>query len=407
MTNITIGKQTLEKIKLITNGIVAHHVVITAIEATKEVSILFVGKQDDNKALVYGFYKDLSEIVFSDSSIKENIKATIDDENGNFINFLNKAANQDEELILRLTSSSKEVVASIGGISVYFQGRYAMVEPKNTKFISTVCPLPILSFSKEDFKSQVVNTTRGLSIQNEWIDSKIAGVNFIVSSEGANLFVATKTFHFKAPLTKGTFYPESSKAFVHDNGVIFLKEEFINDIYSLMNDGDEVKFFLNESCVEDEQVTAYNVTIGTNIVITIVEMARKKNVINNKKFDEETSAEEKGFAEINRESFRKFFTVFEGTSFFQNNIIKLSFNSKKGLRFKPFEDGDNKFEYFIEDKEIHSDMEFDVNFFVLDAITKNMTSKSILIKENTLSPKRFIVSDGSSWFVAGKSIKQD
>lgn len=407
MTNIIIGKQTLEKIQLVTNGIASHHVAITVIEATKEVSILFAGKQDDDKTSIYGFDKKSSEIVFSSSSIKENIKATIDDENGNFINFLNKAANQNEELTLRLASSSKEIVASIGGISAYFQSRYSIVEPKNTKFISTVCPLPILSFNKEDFKLQVVDTTRGLSIQNEWIDSKIAGVNFIVSSEGANLFVATKTFHFKAPLTKGTFYPESSKAFVHDDGVIFLKEEFINNIYSLMNDGDEVKFFLNESCVEDEQTTAYNVTIGTNIVMSIVEMARKKNVINNKKFDEETSAKEKSFAEVNRESFRKFFTVFEGTSFFQNNIIKLSFTSKKGLSFKPFEDGDNKFEYFIEDKEIRSDMEFDVNFFVLDAITKNMVGENILIKENTLSPKRFIASDGSSWFVAGKSIKQE
>lgn len=406
MTNIIIGKQTLEKIKLITNGIVIHHVTITAIESTKEVSILFAGKQDDNKISVHGFNKNSSEIVFSDSSINENVKVTINDDNGNFVNFLNKATNQVEELNLRLISSSKETIASIGRISAYFR-MYSPIEPKNAKFINTICPLPILSFNKEDFKSQVVDTTRGLSIQNEWIDSKIAGVNFIVSSEGANLFVATKTFHFKAPLTKGTFYPESSKAFVHDDGVIFLKEEFINDIYSLMNDGDEVKFFLKESCVEEEQIITYNVTIGTNIVISIAEMARKRNVINNKKFDEETSAKEKSFAEINREDFRKFFTAFEGTSFFQNNIIKILFTSKKGLSFKPFEDGDNKFEYFIEDKEIHSDMEFDVNFFVLDAITKNMTGENILIKENVVSPKRFIVSDGSSWFVAGKSIKQE
>lgn len=407
MVNITIGKQTLEKIKLITNGIVPHYVTITTIEETKEVSVLFTSKHDENKTSVCGFNKNSSEIVFSDRSIKENIRVVIDDENGSFTNLLRRGVNNDGEMTLRLSSSSKEIVVSTGGISVYFQSRYTPFDHKNAKFITTVCKSPIISFNKEDFKIQVADMTRGLSIQNEWIDSKIAGVNFIVSSEGANLFVATKTFHFKAPLTKGTFYPESSKAFIHDDGVIFLKEEFINDIYSLMDNGDEVKFFLNESCVEDEQNDLYNVTIGTNIVMTIDEVARKKNVINNKKFDEETSSKEKSFAEINRESFRKFFTFFEGTSFFQNNIIKLSFTSKKGLSFKPFEDGDNKFEYFIEDKNVLSDMEFDVNFFVLDAITKNLTGESILIKENVLSPKRFIISDGSSWFVAGKSIKQD
>ena len=401
MTNITIGKKELEKIKLLTKEIDVDQAEITGNKKTKEVCLNF----KTNKVTESGVSPICHSIVIQQKEVLESFSFVMTDEESiNFTSFVSNASEQEENLTIEVLESNN-IKLVVGDVSLVLSGSDHTTS-KDPIFLNKSAPSPIVSFSKEDFKSQIVDRTKNLTFQNEWIDKKLAGVNLIVSEDSASIFMATRTFHFKAPITKGVFYPESSKPFVHNHGVMFLSEDFIKNIYSLAEDDEEIKFFLNQSCEEDDYIS-YDISIGNYILLCVSGYARVKNILNSHKFDDEASSKEVYSFGVNLKKIKKFFTLFKNSEVFVNEVINISSKSGKGLYFKPFEEEEKKFEYFIENKKIKVNSEINANFFVLNSVVQALNGDEIIIMETEANNKHFIISDNSSWFIIGKSIKQE
>ena len=401
MTNITIGKKELEKIKLLTKEIDVDQAEITGNKKTKEVCLNF----KTNKVTESGVSPICHSIVIQQKEVLESFSFVMTDEESiNFTSFVSNASEQEENLTIEVLESNN-IKLVVGDVSLVLSGSDHTTS-KDPIFLNKSAPSPIVSFSKEDFKSQIVDRTKNLTFQNEWIDKKLAGVNLIVSEDSASIFMATRTFHFKAPITKGVFYPESSKPFVHNHGVMFLSEDFIKNIYSLAEEDEEIKFFLNQSCEEDDYIS-YDISIGNYILLCVSGYARVKNILNSHKFDDEASSKEVYSFGVNLKKIKKFFTLFKNSEVFVNEVINISSKSGKGLYFKPFEEEEKKFEYFIENKKIKVNSEINANFFVLNSVVQALNGDEIIIMETEANNKHFIISDNSSWFIIGKSIKQE
>ena len=401
MTNITIGKKELEKIKLLTKEIDVDQAEIVGNKKTKEVCLRF----KTNKATESGVSPICHSIVIQQKEVLESFSFVMtDEESVNFTSFVSNASEQEENLTIEVLESNN-IKLVVEDVSLVLSGSH-YTDIKDPIFLNKSAPSPIVSFSKEDFKSQIVDRTKNLTFQNEWIDKKLAGVNLIVSEDSASIFIATRTFHFKAPITKGVFYPESSKPFVHNHGVMFLYEDFIKNIYSLAEEDEEIKFFLNQSCEEDDYIS-YDISIGNYILLCVSGYARVKNILNSHKFDDEASSKEVYSFNVNLKKIKKFFTLFKNSEVFVNEVINISSKSGKGLYFKPFEEEEKKFEYFIENKKIKVNSEIYANFFVLNSVVQALNGDEIIIKETEANNKHFIISDNSSWFIIGKSIKQE
>jgi len=401
MTNITIGKKELEKIKLLTKEIDVDQAEITGNKKTKEVCLNF----KTNKVTESGVSPICHSIVIQQKEVLESFSFVMTDEESiNFTSFVSNASEQEENLTIEVLESNN-IKLVVGDVSLVLSGSDHTTS-KDPIFLNKSAPSPIVSFSKEDFKSQIVDRTKNLTFQNEWIDKKLAGVNLIVSEDSASIFMATRTFHFKAPITKGVFYPESSKPFVHNHGVMFLSEDFIKNIYSLAEDDEEIKFFLNQSCEEDDYIS-YDISIGNYILLCVSGYARVKNILNSHKFDDEASSKEVYSFNVNLKKIKKFFTLFKNSEVFVNEVINISSKSGKGLYFKPFEEEEKKFEYFIENKKIKVNSEINANLFVLNSVVQALNGDEIIIMETEANNKHFIISDNSSWFIIGKSIKQE
>lgn len=401
MTNITIGKKELEKIKLLTKEVDVDQAEITGNKKTKEVCLNF----KTNKVTESGVSPICHSIVIQQKEVLESFSFVMTDEESiNFTSFVSNASEQDENLTIEVLESNN-IKLVVEDVSLVLSGSDHTTS-KDPIFLNKSAPSPIVSFSKEDFKSQIVDRTKNLTFQNEWIDKKLAGVNLIVSEDSASIFMATRTFHFKAPITKGVFYPESSKPFVHNHGVMFLSEDFIKNIYSLAEDDEEIKFFLNQSCEEDDYIS-YDISIGNYILLCVSGYARVKNILNSHKFDDEASSKEVYSFGVNLKKIKKFFTLFKNSEVFVNEVINISSKSGKGLYFKPFEEEEKKFEYFIENKKNKVNSEINANFFVLNSVVQALNGDEIIIMETEANNKHFIISDNSSWFIIGKSIKQE
>lgn len=405
MTRIIFSKDLLKKIKEVLKDTCVEKFTIRANSDTKEISLFFDNKESQKKAVEQGTAKASEEIVFSFPELSEKFKSSIKEDSESAIAFLINAFDSDDEVGMKFSSSTKKAEIFCGATTLSVNAEYSSSISGNA-YLDKVCENPIISFKKDEFKSQILDKVEGLTVQNEWVNPKVTGVNIIVSTDSAHIFIATKTFHLKSPMTKGTFYPESSKPFIHNKGIIFLKEELIKDIYSYMKEDDEVKFFFNTSCDEEEKLEVFDIFIGNDTVIKMIAVARKKNIVNSEKAEEALSEKSKTEIKVDREKLRKFFIPFSKNPIFMGNVIKVISTSKKGLTIKPFEDGEGDFSFSIEDKEIGSDMEFDINFFVLDAITSRLNGDDVIVKECNSNAKRLIITDGSSWFIAGKSVKQ-
>jgi hypothetical protein len=401
MTNITIGKKELEKIKLLTKEIDVDQAEIVGNKKTKEVCLRF----KTSKATESGVSPICHSIVIQQKEVLESFSFVMtDEESVNFTSFVSNASEQEENLTIEVLESNN-IKLVVEDVSLVLSGSH-YTDIKDPIFLNKSAPSPIVSFSKEDFKSQIVDRTKNLTFQNEWIDKKLAGVNLIVSEDSASIFMATRTFHFKAPITKGVFYPESSKPFVHNHGVMFLSEDFIKNIYSLAEEDEEIKFFLNQSCEEDDYIS-YDISIGNYILLCVSGYARVKNILNSHKFDDEASSKKVYSFGVNLKKIKKFFTLFKNSEVFVNEVINISSKSGKGLYFKPFEEEEKKFEYFIENKKIKVNSEINANFFVLNSVVQALNGDEIIIMETEANNKHFIISDNSSWFIIGKSIKQE
>lgn len=401
MTNITIGKKELEKIKLLTKEVDVDQVTITGSKKTKEVCLNF----KTSKVTESGVSPICHSIVIQQKEDLESFSFVMaDEESVNFTSFVSNASEQEENLTIEVLESNN-IKLVVEDVSLVLSGSDHTTS-KDPIFLNKSAPSPIVSFSKEDFKSQIVDRIKNLTFQNEWIDKKLAGVNLIVSEDSASIFMATRTFHFKAPITKGVFYPESSKPFVHNHGVMFLSEDFIKNIYSLAEEDEEIKFFLNQSCEEDDYIS-YDISIGNYILLCVSGYARVKNILNSHKFDDEASSKEVYSFGVSLKKIKKFFTLFKNSEVFVNEVINISSKSGKGLYFKPFEEEEKKFEYFIENKKNKVNSEINANFFVLNSVVQALNGDEIIIMETEANNKHFIISDNSSWFIIGKSIKQE
>ena len=338
----------------------------------------------------------------------EQVRITVKEDAESFAAFLIGSANSSDETSIEFSGSEKKVKLSTGEAWMKF----------NAEVSGTVGNLldlgmgktPILSFKKEEFK-KLFGGIAGLNSHNSWVNKKIAGLSVIVSTDSAHIYSVIKAFHFKKPINVGTFYPEAARTFVHDEGSIFLNEDTLKRIFTILeseNEDAEVKLFCSTPCSDDEITCQFGITIGNSIAVTMYCISRKKWIQNSKTIvDPYLSEKVKNEASVSKVEFDKFIKPFNNNPIFMGNVMKMKLSAKKGISFTPVEDQEAEYGYSVEDKSVDFDDEIGVNFFVLKLISESLDGEKVIIQERASNPKRFVMTDGISWFVVGKTLKKE
>lgn len=402
MTNVIVPKDIIEAIGKSIGENEAERIVFQLEKESSEVILRIQFGNSGKKLDGFGFSIDSMTVKFPHSDITDSSRYVFKENSNSILAFILNSKDSEDDLRVKFPASSGKTSLVCGSTELFYQSEKAsIIKELYTSDLGS--KIPILSFSKEEFKEQIVDKIKNLSTQVEWINKKVAGVNIIISNDSAHLFVAAKAFYFKSPINKGVFYPESSKAFIHDEGVLFLKEEFLNDIYNVASD--EVKIYYETPATEEEDNCSFNFQSG-GIIFHGNSFSRKKILeISKKNVDQMLTEKVKNEVSVNLKEFRKFFIPFRNNQIFINDVISLQFSSsKKSLKIKPFEEGSELFECEISSKDIGSDTRIDLNFFVLDSISSILKGDNIYFKEVASNPKRVIITDGNAWFIAGKTL---
>lgn len=336
-----------------------------------------------------------------ESPITEKISSSIDSEADSVLKFLIESSNSEDIVKAKFASSTSKIQFTCGDIVFSVKANYSILQKEQEAETNE-----ILSFTKEEFNEQFYLRASKLSQSMEWFNKKISGLNVVVSDSSAYVYVGTKAFYFKNEITKGTFHKESSGLFVHDKGIIIIKDEAIAMILSIAKDEDIIKITVKSSCSRDEQTSFFSIKIGTKCNLSFSCFSRKKtDIIVSTIVNPFLSEEATKTAVVNLISLKKFFSVFKENPIFLNEVISLKFNSSKGtINISPIDSASELFSFSLTKCKVSQDFTFNINFFVLSSILNTIQGETISFKEKASNEKRINISDGTSEFILEKVI---
>lgn len=314
------------------------------------------------------------------------------------------AATKVSDVKLKMTSSKNKVTFLSGSIVFNVNCEYSVLSNP----FSVDRMLSVISFTKEDFDKEITNKVFGLSNSMCWFNNKSAGTNIIVNAQAASIVIGTKSFFMKSSIKKATIYTENlTGGFVYNEGVIFLKDDFIKMISEEAKAEEEIYFsaFPIEEDINDFNIS---VVIGESRCIYSIATIVRKNVLTNNQnqiipFLEEESSNS---AAVNRNEFKAFFDVFKDNSLFLEETIFLNFDAIKSiLSIKLCDDETNTSLFELSKCRILADFSITLNFYVLSSVISNMVGEEIYFKEKASNAKRIVISDAESDFIVGKIVK--
>lgn len=402
MTSVILKKDSLSPMKNFLENIDETIESISFIGKEKESNILInVVLSSQQKLSERGLKKVSLSFTADIEELSEDVNFKINESPENIVSFILASFALNEKLKFLSTPSKETAKFIYGDISFVTKVEYG-----NTMKISSECT-PILSFTKGEFVNHFMNTV-GISTSMEWFNKKISGINLVCNDTGAYTMVGTKAFYFKKDFTVGTFHRENSKPFIHDSGIILLKDEVIDLVISETKEDERVKICIEDAVTSDEMSVNYKISIGDRAVFQFECIARKKvkDIVTSNVIPFET-ATPSNTLEVPTNNFKKFLLAFKNNPMFLNEVVNLEFNSEKGvLNIKPVDSANISFEYAISNCKIKKDTSFFLNFFVLENIISKSNSEMITFFEKKENTNRVIISDGENNFIVGKTVKQ-